>query len=171
MAHLQTRSTAPQQMELAGSRCLAEGRRTRVPGSRKTLEVRLRSTNLSTHAEPRIRTRVVEVEGTNDDHYANLTQALCLYILVTKPNLHSQSTGLQKQSDSNCNTERFRHCFLQSWRYIVIIVIRSECAQDNCSFFYHFFSKPDVSRPTLNHSLSLELFIFEVHKSFINGKY
>ena len=40
---------------------------------RKNLEVRLISTNLSQHAEPRIRTRVVEVGGANDDHYANLT--------------------------------------------------------------------------------------------------
>ena len=39
---------------------------------RKILKVRLRSTNLSPHAEPRIRTRVVEVGGANDYHCANL---------------------------------------------------------------------------------------------------
>ena len=40
---------------------------------RKTLGVRLRSTNLSPRAEPRTRSRVVEVGGATDDHYTNLT--------------------------------------------------------------------------------------------------
>ena len=43
---------------------------------RKNLVVRLRSTNLKPSAKPRIPSRVVEVRGANDDHYANLTRHL-----------------------------------------------------------------------------------------------
>ena len=42
----------------------------------KTLGVRLRSTNLSPRAEPRTRSRVMEVGSATDDHYANLTPLL-----------------------------------------------------------------------------------------------
>ena len=40
---------------------------------RKTIGVRLRSTNLSPHAKPENQSRVVEVGGVTDDQYANLT--------------------------------------------------------------------------------------------------
>ena len=44
----------------------AEGGKPEYP--EKTLGVRLRSTKISSHAEPRIRSWVVEVGGATDDH-------------------------------------------------------------------------------------------------------
>ena len=51
-----------------------------------TLEVRLRLTNLSSHAELRIRTQVVEVGGANDAHYANLLAPVLKTVLTAQLN-------------------------------------------------------------------------------------
>ena len=58
-------------MELAGSRFLAEGGKPEYPekNPRGQIEIDKSQPTFS----PRIRSRVVEVGSTNDDHYANLT--------------------------------------------------------------------------------------------------
>ena len=69
-AHVRPRSTVPQPDGISWESILLrqENRSTR----KKPLGDRLRSTNLSSHAEPGTRSRIVEVRGATDDRYAIL---------------------------------------------------------------------------------------------------